>query len=85
MAPARDEQARHQENIERLVRLEARLERVIDDISEVKGEVKPISKAFEQAKGIKAAVLFISVLVVGGIGAGFREIMSWILTALGKH
>ncbi len=83
MAPT--EQTRHQENIERLARLEARLERVIDDISEVKGEVKPIAKAFEQAKGIKAAVLFISVIVIGGIGAGSREILNWLLSALGKH
>ncbi len=83
MAPT--EQSRHQENVERLARLEAKLERALDDIQEVKGELKPINKAFEQAKGIKAAVLFISVLVIGGIGAGAREIMTWLLSVLDKH
>ncbi len=78
-------QRRHEENVERLARLEEKLERAIDDITDVKGEMKPISKAFEQAKGIKAAVLFIGVLLVGGIGAGSREILSWLLSALGKH
>ncbi len=78
-------QRRHEENVERIARLEEKFERLLEYIAEIRSEMRPMSQAFEQAKGIKAAVMFIGVLVVGGIGAGSREILTWLLSALGKH
>lgn len=76
---------RHAENIERLTRLEEQMKHTQKDVTEIKTKVDPISDAFQQAKGIRAAVLFIGVLIVGSLGAGAREILSWLFSATGKH
>lgn len=46
-----------------------------------RAEVKPIIDAFSTYKGIRAAALVVFVVVFAVLGAGWREIASWVLAA----
>ncbi|MBV9051209.1 MAG: hypothetical protein JO196_02320 [Hyphomicrobiales bacterium] len=48
----------------------------------IKGELKPITEAFQQAKGFKGAVYLFAVLLLVAIGAGFKDVVGWVVTAL---
>ncbi|MBV8447146.1 MAG: hypothetical protein JO094_03885 [Hyphomicrobiales bacterium] len=67
---------------ERLVRLETQVQAIVTDMAFIKGELKPITEAFQQAKGFKGAVYLFAVLLLVAIGAGFKDVVGWILTAL---
>ena len=67
---------------ERLVRLETQVQAIVTDMAFIKGELKPITEAFQQAKGFKGAVYLFAVLLLVAIGAGFKDVVGWVVTAL---
>lgn len=74
------QEERHAENVERIARLEEQVKQTGRRIEELTAEVHPISDAFQQAKGIKATVLFIGIIIAATIGAGGREILGWLMS-----
>jgi len=67
---------------ERLVRLETQVQAIVSDVAFIRGELKPITEAFQQAKGFKGAVHLFGILVLLAIGAGFKEVASWVVSAI---
>ncbi|MBV9138201.1 MAG: hypothetical protein JO357_14180 [Hyphomicrobiales bacterium] len=67
---------------ERLVRLETQVQAIVTDMAFIKGELRPITEAFQQAKGFKGAVYLFAVLILVAIGAGFKDVVGWVVTAL---
>jgi hypothetical protein len=67
---------------ERLVRLETQMQGIVTDMAFIKGELKPIAEAFQQAKGFKGAVYLFAILLLVAIGAGFKDVVGWVLTTL---
>jgi hypothetical protein len=67
---------------ERLVRLETQVQGIVADMAFIKGELKPITEAFQQAKGFKGAVYLFGIIMLLAIGAGFKEVGGWVLSTL---
>jgi hypothetical protein len=67
---------------ERLARLETQVQGIVADMAFIKSELKPITEAFQQAKGFKGAVYLFGILILIAIGAGFKEVAGWIVTTL---
>ena len=67
---------------ERLVRLETQMQGIVTDMAFIKGELKPITEAFQQAKGFKGAVYLFGILILVAIGAGFKDAAGWIASVL---
>ncbi len=67
---------------ERLVRLETQVQGIVTDMAFIKAELKPITDAFQQAKGFKGAVYLFAILLLVAIGAGFKDVIGWVLTTL---
>lgn len=67
---------------ERLVRLETQMQGIVTEMAFIRAELKPITEAFQQAKGFKGAVYLFAVLLLVAIGAGFKDVVGWILTTL---
>jgi hypothetical protein len=67
---------------ERLARLEIQVQGLASDMAFIKGELRPIAEAFQQAKGFKGAVYLFGILILVAIGAGFKDIAGWIAGVL---
>ncbi|MBV8962293.1 MAG: hypothetical protein JOY67_09235 [Hyphomicrobiales bacterium] len=67
---------------ERLVRLETQVQGIVTDMAFIKGELRPITEAFQQAKGFKGAVYLVAILILVAIGAGFKDVVGWVLTTM---
>jgi hypothetical protein len=67
---------------ERLVRLETQVQAIVSDVAFIKSELKPITEALQQAKGFKGAVYLFGILILLAIGAGFKEVASWVVTEI---
>jgi hypothetical protein len=67
---------------ERLVRLETQVQGIVSDVAFIKMELKSITEALQQAKGFKGAVYLFGILMLVAIGAGFKEVVAWVVTAL---
>ena len=78
LAPGRPKASEHDPPGERLVRLETQVETILADMAFIKGELRPITEAFQQAKGFKGAVYLFGMLMLLAIGAGFKEVAGWI-------
>jgi len=67
---------------ERLARLEIKVEGLVADMAFLRGELKPITEAFQQAKGFKGAVYLFGILILVAIGAGFKDVAGWLASTL---
>jgi hypothetical protein len=67
---------------ERLARLEIQVQGLASDMAFIKGELRPIAEAFQQAKGFKGAVYLLGILILVAIGAGFKDVAGWIAGVL---
>ena len=67
---------------ERLARLEIQVQGLASDMAFIKGELRPIAEAFQQAKGFKGAIYLFGILILVAIGAGFKDIAGWIAGVL---
>ena len=67
---------------ERLARLEIQVQGLASDMAFIKGELRPIAEAFQQAKGFKGAVYLFGILILVAIGAGFKDVAGWIAGVL---
>ena len=63
---------------ERLARLEIQVQGLASDMAFIKGELRPIAEAFQQAKGFKGAIYLFGILILVAIGAGFKDVAGWI-------
>jgi len=72
----------HNPQGERLARLEIQVQGLVADMAFLRGELKPITEAFQQAKGFKGAVYLFAILLLVAIGAGFKDVVGWVLTTL---
>ena len=67
---------------ERLARLEIQVQGLASDMAFIKGELRPIAEAFQQAKGFKGAIYLFGILILVAIGAGFKDVAGWIAGVL---
>jgi hypothetical protein len=72
----------HSPQGERLARLEIQVQGIVADMAFLKGELRPITEAFQQAKGFKGAVYLFGILVLVAIGAGFKDAAGWIVSVV---
>ena len=68
----------HNPQGERLARLEIQVQGLVADMAFLRGELKPVTEAFQQAKGFKGAVYLFGILILVAIGAGFKDVAGWI-------
>lgn len=79
------ENERHEQNITRLVRLEMSLDSIKSDVAEMKADIRPLKEALQQAHGFRAGLMVAGLFLMAMLGAGAREIFSWLVTLFGKH
>ncbi len=72
----------HNTQGERLARVEIQVQGLVADMAFLKGELRPITEAFQQAKGFKGAVYLFGILMLVAIGAGFKDVAGWIASVM---